>query len=174
MADSTKKRRNGVCATPAPVSVHPASTGRLCAEVKYTMSFTGTKLALFLGPRLLVILRDETVDIPFPGHWDFPGGGRENDETPQECTLRETYEEVGLALAPEELTYARCYPRPDGDSWFFAAHLSEARVADIRFGDEGQGWELMTSAAYIAHPLGIPRFKDRLQNYLQNSRSDAT
>ncbi|NIZ15446.1 NUDIX hydrolase [Phaeobacter sp. HF9A] len=130
------------------------------------MPFKGAKLALFLGPHLLVILRDDIAGIPFPGHWDFPGGGREGDETPEACVLRETYEEVGLALAEADLSYARRYATPDGASWFFAAHLGAHHAADIRFGDEGQGWELMTPGQYSAHPLGIPNFKTRLQDYL--------
>jgi len=67
------------------------------------MSFSGAKLALFLGVDLLVILRDDRPDIPYPGHWDFPGGGREGQETPEACALRETREEVGLVLRPSEL-----------------------------------------------------------------------
>ena len=47
------------------------------------MSFIGAKLALFIGADLLTILRDDRPDIPFPGHWDFPGGGREGGESPQ-------------------------------------------------------------------------------------------
>ena len=58
------------------------------------MSFSGAKLALFLGADLLVIKRDDRPDIPYPGYWDLPGGGREGDETPQACALRETYEET--------------------------------------------------------------------------------
>ena len=38
------------------------------------MTFSGAKLALFLGPDLLVILRDDRPDIPWPGRWDLPGG----------------------------------------------------------------------------------------------------
>ena len=44
------------------------------------MVFSGAKLALFLGADLLVIRRDMRPDIPFPGHWDLPGGGREGEE----------------------------------------------------------------------------------------------
>ena len=137
------------------------------------MSFKGAKLLLFLGPHLLVILRDQKAGIPFPGHWDFPGGGREGDETPQACALRETYEEVGLILPESRIHYSRRYPRPDCATWFFAAEIGARCVEDITFGDEGQGWDLMTPEDYIAHPLGIPRFKVRLQDYLQSGRRAA-
>ena len=70
------------------------------------MEFSGAKLALFLGQELLVILRDDRPDIPYPGHWDLPGGGREGDETPQACVLRETQEEVGLKLTENDLGWS--------------------------------------------------------------------
>ena len=138
------------------------------------MSFKGAKLLLFLGPQLLVILRDQKADIPFPGYWDFPGGGREGDETAQACALRETREEVGLIVPKAAIHYSRRYPRPDGATWFFAAEISARSVDDIRFGDEGQCWDLMNPDEYAAHPLGIPRFKVRLQDYLQSCRGGAS
>ena len=53
------------------------------------MAFEGAKIALYLGDRLVVIQRDDRPDIPFPGFWDLPGGGREAGETPFECVRRE-------------------------------------------------------------------------------------
>ena len=40
----------------------------------------------FANEKLLVYKRG---DIPFPSLWDFPGGGREGEETPEECVQRE-------------------------------------------------------------------------------------
>lgn len=134
--------------------------------------FIGAKLALFLGDQLVVILRDDTPTIPFPGHWDLPGGGREAGEAPATCALRETAEEIGLTLLPADLTYGRRYDTAEGVVWFFAAHLPAARAGDIRFGDEGQGWELMTPAAYLAHDLAVPSFQTRLRHYLDHPGRD--
>jgi len=131
------------------------------------MGFAGAKLALFLGEELLVILRDDNPDIPWPGHWDFPGGGREAGETPQDCALRETREEVGLMLTAEALRGAQAVQRPHGVVWFFAAHLPATAVQDVRFGGEGQKWRLMTPQAYFAHPRAIPAFAGYAQRYLE-------
>ena len=46
--------------------------------------FTGCKIALFCGNRLLTILRDDKASIPWPNMWELPGGGREGDESPFE------------------------------------------------------------------------------------------
>ena len=128
--------------------------------------FSGAKLALFLGPDLLVIQRDDKPDIPWPGHWDLPGGGREGGEGPLACALRETREEVGLAVAPAEIAWSHSYRRPHGRVWLFAAHLPAARVHDVRLGDEGQGWRLMAPESYCRHPRAVPHFAAQLARYL--------
>ena len=35
--------------------------------------------------RLLVYLREDKPEIPFPNHWDFFGGHLEEGETPEEA-----------------------------------------------------------------------------------------
>ena len=60
------------------------------------MEFSGAKTAVFLGSQLLVIQRDDIPDIPWPGRWDLPGGGREGDER-VEVVVRQSQVEV-LAL----------------------------------------------------------------------------
>ncbi|MBK0326285.1 NUDIX hydrolase [Rhodobacteraceae bacterium F11138] len=130
------------------------------------MTFSGAKLALFLGKDLLVIRRDDKPDIPWPGHWDLPGGGREGQETPTDCALRETFEEVGLTVAPKDLVWSTRYRRPHGLVWFFAAHLPARTVNAIRFGNEGTGWRLMSPLAYCDHPLAVPHFAQKLRSYL--------
>lgn len=130
------------------------------------MEFSGAKAAVFLGPELLVIQRDDIADIPWPGRWDLPGGGREGSETPADCALRETREEVGLHLCETDLVWARSYERPRGTVWFFVAHMAADLRHAIRFGDEGQGWALMDPRDYLSHPLNIPHFADQLRIYL--------
>ncbi|MEX0308017.1 MAG: NUDIX hydrolase [Ruegeria sp.] len=129
------------------------------------MDFTGAKTALFLGSELLVIQRDERTDIPYPGYLDFPGGGKEPGETPIDCALRETVEEVGLRLNVTDLIWSRQY----GQSWFFVALRPSEDVSLIRFGDEGQGWRLMCPQDYLSHSLAIPNFVVRLQDYLSET-----
>ncbi|UWQ91144.1 NUDIX hydrolase [Aliisedimentitalea scapharcae] len=132
------------------------------------MEFTGAKLALFLGKELLVIRRDDHADIPYPNHWDLPGGGREMGESPEQCALRETQEEVGLELREQDLVWATSYISPEGDlTWFFVSHQPARLVNDVRFGSEGQGWALMAPGQYCAHPLAVPHFADRLRSYLE-------
>lgn len=129
------------------------------------MEFSGTKLALFIGPKVLVILRDDFPNIPYPGHWDFPGGARDGDETPEACVMRETWEEVGLQLPASRLIRVAEYLRPVGSCWFFAAHLDPAVSAQVQLGDEGQDLKQMSVQEYASHNLRIPHFADWLNAY---------
>ncbi|MDX1819725.1 MAG: NUDIX hydrolase [Paracoccaceae bacterium] len=128
--------------------------------------FVGAKLALFLGDHLAVILRDIRPDIPWPGRLDLPGGGRDGDETPAQCALRETHEELGLRIAPDALCWARRFAGSSGPVWFFASHLAADRARDVVFGNEGQGWRFMSPQDYLSDPLAIPHFQDRITLYL--------
>ena len=115
--------------------------------------FDGAKVALFLGARLIVIRRDDRPDIPFPGTWDFPGGGREGCETPFQTVARETREEVGLHLTPSDVVWqTRCERPRQRPVWFFVARLPVAAAARVVFGDEGQGWGLADPDEVLAWP----------------------
>ena len=137
----------------------------------HVMTFSGAKLALFLGQKIVVILRDDKPDIPYPGHWDLPGGGREQEESPEVCALRETEEEIGLQLAPSDLVWSRRYSRPRGYVWFFVTHQPAGLVSDIRLGSEGQRWALMDPREYCEHPLAVPHFAEQLSGYLSEARA---
>lgn len=47
---------------------------------------------------ILLFLRDNKPEIPYPDMWDVPGGHVEQGETPEECIVREMKEEMDLDL----------------------------------------------------------------------------
>jgi 8-oxo-dGTP diphosphatase len=131
--------------------------------------FSGAKLAARCGDAILVYTRDRRADIPFPGLIDLPGGGREGDESPAECALRELAEEFGLTVAAERIDYSREYelswnrPVP---SYFLGVELTAAEIAAIRFGDEGEDGRLMGIAEFLRHPAAVPHLQDRVAMWL--------
>lgn len=128
------------------------------------MDFVGSKAALFCGQSLLACLRDDRPGLPWAGHWDLPGGGREGDEGPEACLLRELDEEFGLQLPPDRLIWRRVFPSmldPARPSVFFAGRVTPDEVRTIRFGDEGQGWDLMGVAAFLGHRKAVPEMQRR-------------
>ena len=138
----------------------------IASQFRNPSAFSGAKLFLFLGSELVVILRDNKPDIPFPNHWDLPGGGRDGTESPIDCILRETEEEVGLSVSPDALIWARSYGRGAARSWMFAAHLPAFWADHLLLGEEGQDISLMTPQTYAAHTRAVPHFAHRLGEYL--------
>lgn len=130
--------------------------------------FSGAKIILHRNGALLSYLRDDKPTIPFPALWDLPGGGAEGDETPEACALRETFEEFGLRLPQDRITWGRKYPSvlQEGQfNWFYAAPITQHEIDAIRFGEEGQFWRMMPLLEYIAHPKGIPHLQAQVRDF---------
>lgn len=129
--------------------------------------FRGAKLALFIGGHMAVIMRDDKPGLPWAGCLDLPGGGREGLESPEVCALRETREELGLIIPQSELLWKREYVASSGEPvWFFGAMLHADRARDVRFGQEGQYWTLMSPQDYMSHPRAIPHFATRVGDFM--------
>ncbi len=131
--------------------------------------FSGAKIALFLGDHVLVYQRDDFPGLRYAGMWDLPGGGRENDETPIECALRETEEEFGIRIDPASIIWHRIYASADFTGMvahFFVGTLTQELADAIVFGDEGQQWAMVHIDALMEREDFVTRYCDRLRDYL--------
>ena len=136
------------------------------------LDFTGCKIALFCGDKLLTILRDDKENIPWPNMWELPGGGREGDETPFECVAREVFEELGIHLTEDCLLWSKVYPSilfERKQSVFMVSQLSQEQFDSIVFGDEGQGYKLMSIDEFLGSDKVVPQLQERLKDYLKVS-----
>lgn len=129
--------------------------------------FHGAKLAILVGDRIVTILRDDLPTIPWPAHWDLPGGAREHGETPEACVLRELREELGIGL-PEAALHWRLKSRSplDGHVWFFVSEQPDFDPETVRFGSEGQLWDLVSIGWYLTEARVVPQHRARLKTYL--------
>ena len=117
-------------------------------------AFEGAKAALLHGGRVLAYLRDDFAHLPFPGLWDFPGAAHHR----------------GKRLPVDQPRHRQAFPSMVGGALpgvFFAGRLTEDEIAAIRFGPEGQRWEMMPTAEFLAHPLAVPPLQLRLRAVLQ-------
>ena len=134
--------------------------------------FTGSKIALICGDKVLTILRDDKDDIPCPNMWELPGGGREGDESPFECVAREVYEELGIHLNEDCLLWSKVYTSmlfTDKQSVFLVGQLSQEQFDNITFGDEGQSYQLVNVEEFLSSSQVVPQLQERLKDYLKVS-----
>ena len=132
--------------------------------------FTGCKIALFCDDRILTILRDDISTIPWPNMWELPGGGREGEETPFECVQREVFEELGIHLTEDCLLWSKVYPSmlfEGKESVFLVGKLTQEQFDSIVFGDEGQGYKLMSIDEFLGSDKVVPQLQDRVRDYIK-------
>jgi 8-oxo-dGTP diphosphatase len=75
---------------------------------------------------ILLYLRDNKPDIPFPNHWDLIGGHVEEGETPEEALLREVKEELGIDLT--DYTFYKKYECLTGDAYENIKYIYSGKI----------------------------------------------
>lgn len=141
-----------------------------CLEARF--EFTGCKIALFCGDKILTILRDDKPTIPWPNLWELPGGGREGNETPFECVAREVYEELSIQLSKDDIIWSWIYPSmldENKNSVFLVGQLTQEQFDSIVFGDEGQGYKLVSLEEFLTSDQVVPQLQERVRDYLEES-----
>ena len=89
--------------------------------------------------------------------------------------MRETQEEFGLTIDASGIVWKqKCQggAEPTKHFYFLVAHISQAEVSAIRFGDEGQYWRMMEIEAFLSHPQAVPQFQQRLAHFLSGQGED--
>lgn len=124
--------------------------------------FHGAKLAILVGDAIVTLQRDDNPTIPWPGYWDLPGGAAEQGETPLDCVLRETFEELGVAIDPARICWRGCWPSAPSHIWLFVAEWPDFDPSTIRFGDEGQRFALAPIHWFLTRAKVVPSLKKRL------------
>lgn len=136
------------------------------------IDFTGCKIALICDGQILTILRDDKEDIPWPNMWELPGGGREGNETPFECVAREVYEELNIQLSKDDVIWSRLYPSmldENKKSVFLVGKLTQEQFESIIFGDEGQGYKLVSFEEFLTSDRVVPQLQERVRDYVEES-----
>ena len=145
-----------------------------CLEARF--EFTGCKIALICEGRILTILRDDKPTIPYPNMWDLPGGGREGNETPFECVAREVYEELNIQLSKEEVIWSWIFPGILDEKKqfvFLVGNLAKEEFDRIDYGDEGQGYKLVSFEEFLTSDRVVPQLQERVRDYVEENIPDS-
>lgn len=131
--------------------------------------FTGCKIALLSGDKIVMYLRDNKPGLRFANMWDFPGGGREGAETPFECVAREVLEEFSITLSPDQIIWQKEHSamiEKEKKAYFFVANVTQEQLTGVSFGSEGQRWHLMDIQECLSREDVVSHLKGRFQDYL--------
>ena len=87
--------------------------------------------------------------------WQFPAGGIEAGETPEEAAVRETLEETGLKVEAQALIGQRIHPKTHREMSYTACRVvdGEAHVADADELDAVAWVTLAEIPKYVPYPL---------------------
>lgn len=76
--------------------------------------------------KLLIYLRDDKPDIPFPNYWDLFGGHVEEGETPEQALVRELQEELGIDI--KNYRHFKTYHCLEGDAHPNIKHVYTVQI----------------------------------------------
>ena len=115
---------------------------KYCYKYPHPAVTTDCVIFGFDGEKLKVLLIERGI-TPYKGHWAFPGGFLNPNETAEEGARRELREETGLDSAHIEQLHT--YSTPDRDPRervITSAYIALVRIQDVRGGDDAAdaGW----------------------------------
>jgi len=135
---------------------------------QYTMSKNRPQCGLILENsegKILLQLRDDKSNLPYPGCWGTFGGQIEEGETPEEAIRREIKEELNYELRNPE--YLGNFPFDGYDIHMFMKRDTDITIRDLTV-REGQRGEFLTleeviqlSCAFNCKEIVIAYFKQR-------------
>lgn len=123
-----------------------------------------------LGRRVLAVQRTNDPDIAYAGQWEFPGGGADPGESPEDCAIREFFEETGITLTKGMFVWRALYNSvrtPGARNGFFVAEVAERDLPPLQFSDEAQAGGLLTPAEFCMSTAVIPDHVDHYVDYLR-------
>ena len=82
--------------------------------------------------------RNKKANDIHEGKWNGLGGKLEAGETPEECVIREVYEESGLSLRNPKLCGLLIFPSFKGNDWYVFVFTANQFAGELIDSPEGQ------------------------------------
>ena len=88
--------------------------------------------------RTLMVYRNKKANDIHEGKWNGLGGKFEAGETPEECVIREVFEESGLIIRSPKLGGLLMFPDFKGDDWYVFVFTASEFTGDLIDSPEGK------------------------------------
>lgn len=86
----------------------------------------------------LMVHRNKKANDIHEGKWNGLGGKFEPGETPEECVVREVYEESGLAIQNPKLCGLLMFPQFKGNDWYVFVFTASEFTGELIDSPEGR------------------------------------
>jgi 8-oxo-dGTP diphosphatase len=113
--------------------------------------------AALIAPDGLILLHQRKLGGAMGGLWEFPGGKVEEGESPDLALVRELEEELGIAVAADDLDYLAQASEPGNPHVILLYTCRRWRGEPVCLAGEGIAW--VAPQDLLAHempPLDIP------------------
>lgn len=123
----------------------------------------------------VIVVHNNAVLVVMPwlsnGKWDLPGGGLKQGENPSEGAVRELHEELGLIIAPKDVTVLGIEPFKAGLVRYTAIYVSVTLSKPVQFNTlqkhEIVAVRWVTEADLTTLPMMSPRLAHNAQAVLR-------
>ena len=104
--------------------------------------------------------------------WIGPGGHFEPDESPEECLVREVFEETGLTIESPMLCGTKDWVNDDGSRYLALFYKTDKFSGDIRSSEEGEiFWMPLEKLLSMDDRLSLD-MKDMIKIFLDDKLSE--
>jgi 8-oxo-dGTP diphosphatase len=86
----------------------------------------------------LMVYRNKKANDIHEGKWNGVGGKFEAGETPEECVIREVYEESGLSIRDPKLCGLLIFPQFKGNDWYVFVFTANDFTGELIDSPEGR------------------------------------
>jgi 8-oxo-dGTP diphosphatase len=113
--------------------------------------------------KILVLKRSETDDHK-PGVWETPGGGMDQEESPQEALRREITEETGLGVTVQEPFNVFTFHKDTGEFKVGMTFLCDMVEGEVILSDEHSEYRWI-QASMFKDLKSIPSLYQEIADY---------
>ena len=85
---------------------------------------------------------------------------------------REVYEELNIQLSKDDVIWSGIYPGILDEKKqfvFLVGNLAQEEFDRIDFGDEGQGYKLVSFEEFLTSDRVVPQLQERVRDYVEES-----